>query len=94
MGLDLDLSAAGLGVRTARYAISFLTFNLSAVSIQHVTVYKKYGSTCLSSVTLWNLTPHFWIADADAIKTITFDGNTFQKDLELVIHNFFRSYEA
>jgi len=49
-----------------------------------MTVYKKYGSTCLSSVVFWDLAPIFWFADADAIKTITSDRYTFPKDAEAV----------
>ena len=57
-------------------------------------MYEKYGSTCLSSVTFWDSIPHFWIADADTIKTIASDVDTFHKDIEGVIHTFFYTYEA
>jgi hypothetical protein len=47
-------------------------------------VYKKYGSTVLSSVALSTNTPVFWIADADALKTVTTEKFLFQKELEFV----------
>ena len=47
-------------------------------------VYKKYGSTCLSSVVFWNALPVFWISDADAIKTVHSSRTVFPKDMEAV----------
>ena len=47
-------------------------------------VYKKYGSTCLSSVVFWNALPVFWISDADAIKTVQSSRVVFPKDIEAV----------
>lgn len=42
--------------------------------------YAKEGSTILSSVLFWSGTPIFWIADAQALKEITSDRQTFMKD--------------
>ena len=49
-------------------------------------VYKKYGSTCLSSVVFWNTLPVFWISDASAIKTVHSSRVVFVKDVEAVGH--------
>ncbi|KAJ8693930.1 hypothetical protein PTI98_008872 [Pleurotus ostreatus] len=45
-------------------------------------VYKKYGSTCLSSIVFYNAIPTFWLSDADAIKVVSTDRTVFQKDVE------------
>ncbi|TFK72446.1 cytochrome P450 [Pluteus cervinus] len=45
-------------------------------------LYKKYGSTCLSSVVLWGAVPTYWLSDADAIKAVTADRSTFTKDVQ------------
>ncbi|GLB42347.1 putative cytochrome p450 [Lyophyllum shimeji] len=45
-------------------------------------LFKKYGSTCLSSVTFWNAIPTFWLSDADAIKTMHAGRAIFPKDIE------------
>jgi len=47
-------------------------------------VYRKYGSTCLSSVVFWNALPVFWISDADAIKGVYSSRVVFPKDVEAV----------
>ncbi|KIM77288.1 hypothetical protein PILCRDRAFT_621963 [Piloderma croceum F 1598] len=47
-------------------------------------LYEKYGSTCLSTVRLWNSQVYYWIADADALKIVTSDRHTFQKDVQAV----------
>ncbi|KAJ7689403.1 cytochrome P450 [Mycena rosella] len=44
--------------------------------------YAKYGSTCISSVTLSGSIPTLWIADAQAIKTVASESTIFQKDVE------------
>lgn len=49
-----------------------------------IPVYEKYGSTCLSSIRLWNSQVYYWLADADALKSVTSDRQTFQKDIEAV----------
>jgi hypothetical protein len=46
-------------------------------------LYRKYGTTCLPTVAFWDLTPAFWFADVDAIKTIASDRYTYPKDIEL-----------
>ena len=53
-------------------------------SFLFVLVYKKYGSTCLSSAVFWNALPVFWISDADAIKTVHSSRVVFPKDIEIV----------
>jgi len=60
--------------------ISYLILSFSLL------VYKQYGSTCLSSVVLWNALPVFWISDADAIKTLHSSRVVFPKDIEAVGH--------
>jgi len=47
-------------------------------------VYKKYGSTCLTSTTFWDAIPTYWFADADAIQAVCSDGSTYTKDLGAV----------
>ncbi|KAJ7100094.1 cytochrome P450 [Mycena belliarum] len=44
--------------------------------------YAKYGSTCISSVTLSGSIPTLWVSDAHAIKTIASLSAIFQKDVE------------
>ncbi|KAF8889572.1 cytochrome P450 [Infundibulicybe gibba] len=43
-------------------------------------LYRKHGSTCLSSVVFWDSIPTFWFADADAIRAISTTRPAFQKD--------------
>ncbi|KAG5646335.1 hypothetical protein DXG03_003658 [Asterophora parasitica] len=45
-------------------------------------VFKQYGSTCLSSITFWNAIPTFWVSDADAIKAVHTGRAVFTKDVE------------
>jgi len=47
-------------------------------------VYKKYGSSCLTSTTFWDAIPTYWLADADAINVICSDKFTYLKDVEAV----------
>lgn len=49
-----------------------------------ILVYKKYGSTCLTSTTFWDAIPTYWFADADAIQAVCSDGSTYTKDLGAV----------
>lgn len=49
-----------------------------------VSVYEKYGSTCLSSIKLWNSQVYYWLSDAETLKNITSDRQTFQKDVDAV----------
>ncbi len=56
------------------------------------TVYKKYGSSCLASVTFWDAQPTYWLADADAVKAVTSDRFTFTKDVEAVRTQDFLSF--
>ncbi|KAJ7468028.1 cytochrome P450 [Mycena latifolia] len=44
--------------------------------------YARYGSTCISSVTLSGSIPTLWVSDAQAIKTIASESVVFQKDVE------------
>src|ERR1700722_19858281 len=75
-----------IGALKNKFSSQFLPLNLpQQYRFTSTTVYEKYGSTCLSSVTFWGSTAYFWIADADTMKTITFDGSTFTKDIETVI---------
>ena len=66
------------------------SMHVSAVSNQpasnrrHLTVYADYakeGSTIIGSVILGSETPCFWIADAEALKTVTSDRHIFVKDV-------------
>ena len=66
------------GRSVIRWHISYLVHSFSLL------VYKKYGSTCLSSVVFWNALPVFWISDADAIKTVHSSRVVFPKDVEVV----------
>ncbi|KAF8235020.1 cytochrome P450 [Tricholoma matsutake] len=45
-------------------------------------LYKRYGSTCLSSILVWNALPIFWLSDAKAIKAVSADRVLFSKDVE------------
>lgn len=63
--------------------VSFLATSSRASLISEI-VYKKYRSTSLASTTFWDAQPMYWVADADAVKTITSDRTTFGKDLEAV----------
>jgi len=63
-----------------------LCWHISSDSFLSFLVYKKYGSTCLSSVLFWNALPVFWIADADAIKTVHSSRVVFSKDIQAVGH--------
>lgn len=49
-----------------------------------ITVYKRYGNTCLSSILVWNALPIFWLSDAKAIKAVSADRVLFSKDVEAV----------
>jgi len=49
-----------------------------------ILVYKKYGSTCLTSITFWEATPTYWLADADATRAVCSDEFTYTKDLGAV----------
>ncbi|KAG7448724.1 cytochrome P450 [Guyanagaster necrorhizus] len=44
--------------------------------------FAKFGTTCLSSVVFWDAIPTFWISDADAIRIVSADRQTFTKDVE------------
>jgi len=46
--------------------------------------YKQYGSTILSSFIIWDGKPHYWLGDADAIRTVCNAKTAFQKDLDVV----------
>lgn len=59
------------------------------VYILVIAAYKSFGSTCLSSVLFWDLTPVFWLTDADAIKIVSYERQIFQKDLVAVTHSHF-----
>ncbi|KII87854.1 hypothetical protein PLICRDRAFT_54898 [Plicaturopsis crispa FD-325 SS-3] len=45
-------------------------------------LYDKYGSTCLTSIKVSSGQRYFWLADAEALKAVTSDRSTFQKDIE------------
>ncbi|KAF5379088.1 hypothetical protein D9615_005915 [Tricholomella constricta] len=45
-------------------------------------LFREYGSTCLSSVTFWKAIPTFWLSDADTIKTVHTSRAIFPKDVE------------
>ncbi|EJD03464.1 cytochrome P450 [Fomitiporia mediterranea MF3/22] len=44
-------------------------------------LYAKKGSTILSGLWVWYAKPMFWVADVEALKTITSDRYTFTKDI-------------
>lgn len=54
------------------------------LSTDHVLAYVKQGSTILSALVIWDATPMFWLADAEAIKIVTSDRHTFRKEVEVV----------
>jgi hypothetical protein len=54
------------------------------IGIDIFAVYKRYGSTCLSSIIIWNALPTFWLSDAEAIKVVSSDRVVFAKDTEAV----------
>ncbi|KAF8137618.1 cytochrome P450, partial [Boletus edulis] len=43
--------------------------------------YKKFGATNFASVELLHAQPIFWLADPEALKIVTSDRHTFQKDI-------------
>ncbi|KAF8348724.1 hypothetical protein F5887DRAFT_597736 [Amanita rubescens] len=43
-------------------------------------VYKKYGTTCLSSVCFWTSMPVYFVSDADAFRTINNERRIFDKE--------------
>ncbi|KAI5121947.1 hypothetical protein M0805_002018 [Coniferiporia weirii] len=45
-------------------------------------VYAREKSTILSALIVWDATPMFWLADAQAIKAVTSDRHTFRKEVE------------
>jgi len=47
-------------------------------------VFKKYGTTCLSSVYFWASTPVYFVSDADAFRVINNEREVFKKDVESV----------
>lgn len=47
-------------------------------------MYATQGSTILSACVVWDATPMFWLADAEAIKAVTSDRFTFKKEVEAV----------
>ena len=47
-------------------------------------MYAKQGSTILSACVVWDGTPMFWLAEAEAIKAVTSDRFTFKKEVEAV----------
>ena len=47
-------------------------------------VFKKYGSTCLSSVVFWSSTPVYFVCDADAFRSISNERRLFEKMVDAV----------
>ncbi|KAK2464803.1 hypothetical protein APHAL10511_003221 [Amanita phalloides] len=45
-------------------------------------LFKKYGTTCLSSVHFWTSTPIYFISDADAFRFISNERAVFEKETE------------
>lgn len=73
--------------RTFEWKIFLSVFISCAFASPHdcvLTVYEKHGSTCLSSVKLWNAQVFYWFADAEALKSVADDRYTFQKDVVAV----------
>ena len=58
------------------------------------TAYAEDGSTILSSLVFWGAHPIFWLADPDAIKTVTSDRHTYRKEIEPVSFITFHVYEV
>ncbi|KAF9010195.1 cytochrome P450 [Cyathus striatus] len=50
--------------------------------MQACEVYRKHGTTILSSITFSGEIPTFWLSDADSIKTVSTDRAVFVKDVE------------
>lgn len=76
-----------LGNYEARFSCMLLTYLLLFLLLIHRSssiVYAKEGSTILSSVLFWTMTPVYWVADMHALKKITSDRHTFIKDLSNV----------
>jgi hypothetical protein len=46
--------------------------------------YRKYGSSCLSSVVLWDSRSVVWTADPDVFRVASWERPTFIKDVEAV----------
>ncbi|KIJ62164.1 hypothetical protein HYDPIDRAFT_182927 [Hydnomerulius pinastri MD-312] len=46
-----------------------------------LTFYKEFGSTVFASIRFLTAQQYFWVADAEALKIITSDRHTFQKDV-------------
>ena len=74
----------GLLLCSVHKSVNLLLAHIISDWFFFVLVYKKYGSTCLSSAVFWNALPVFWISDADAIKTVHSSRVVFPKDIELV----------
>lgn len=47
-------------------------------------VFKKHGSTCLSSVLFWSSTPVYFVSDADAFRSINNERRLFEKVVDAV----------
>ncbi|KAF8730610.1 hypothetical protein AX14_005373 [Amanita brunnescens Koide BX004] len=45
-------------------------------------LFKKYGSTCLSSVLFWSSTPVYFVADADAFRSLNNERRLFEKVID------------
>lgn len=63
--------------------LSLFTFD-SHSDLYDTQVYAHYGSTCLSSFTIWDAIPVYWFSDPAAIRTIMTEKTLFQKDLSTV----------
>lgn len=48
------------------------------------TVFRQYGSTCLSSVYFWSSTPLYFVSDADAFRFISNERRLFEKEIDAV----------
>ncbi|KAH8114076.1 cytochrome P450 [Phellopilus nigrolimitatus] len=94
--LRLRRGFANLGTCPGRYALwmhPFHTTSLMTASffpprgwLAHYggkfSLYAKEGSTILSALIVWDATPMFWLADAEAIKLVASDRHIFRKETE------------
>ena len=73
-----------IGSYFGKFSCEFINKSFQWFADLFLSVYQKYGSTCLSSIVFTNAIPTFWLSDADAIKVVSTDRTVFQKDVEAV----------
>lgn len=73
-----------IGSYFGKFSCKFIKKSSQWFAELFLSVYQKYGSTCLGSIVFSNAIPTFWLSDADAIKVVSTDRTVFQKDVEAV----------